>query len=286
MFRRLARRLYRDRRRYAVMVVFLFLAGATTFWGVRTSLFSVPMPLVAGLAFVLGIGIFAPILSLLIPPWRFTIEIVAVGLFALALIGQFIPSLSLHEITTRIAIWAFVAMNLLSLLYTTQFLDRWFMRKNHALTARATTRLPQARVWDGVIGTPPHIERLAKNDLVTFENVDGNPMQRRLVQRINGTSLLEEIQTLDLLEAPHRIGFHWIVPQADDPSHHAGYAHTEITDTGKKRVIIRTFRPARYPTRAALMNWIDDTYGRMLDDDLNDLERPKATAQTPPPLPA
>ncbi|WP_377506139.1 hypothetical protein [Octadecabacter sp. R77987] len=286
MLRLLARRLYRDRRRYAVMIVFLFLAGATTFWGVRTSLFSVPMPLVAGLAFVVGIGIFAPILSLLIPPWRFTIEIAAVGLFALALIGQFIPSLSLHEITTRVAIWAFVAMNLLSLLYTTQFLDRWFMRKDHTLTGRAKTRLPQQRVWDGVIGTPPHIDKLAKNDLVTFENVDGDPMQRRLVQRINGTSLLEEIQTLDQLDEPRRIGFQWHVPQSDDPEKHRGYARTEITDTGRKRVITRTMTPAQYPLRAALMNWIDDTYGRMLDDDLNDLERPKATAQTPPPLPA
>lgn len=87
MIRTIKSRLYRDRRRYLLCLILLFAADALTFHVSTARPYGLPFPLISGLAFMVGIGIFMPLVSLFLPFARFSMESNAIALFLITALG-------------------------------------------------------------------------------------------------------------------------------------------------------------------------------------------------------
>ena len=283
MHRTILRRLYRDRRRYLICLALLFAAGFTTFWGVQNNQFGPLMPVAGGLAFMVGIGAFMPVLCLLIPSWRFACETVAATLFAQTLLGHLIPSFSLLERDKSQTIWFIVAAMLVLQVYGGTGLDRYWKLKTYRRRTRACSRLDLHTLFDGLAGRPERPEALAYADsTIRFERSSEDPTHLILEIQSEPLGSVVEHHHLRKDRPPYHRTFDWTV---DNPGTTAaflgGSISLDILDRGRFRRIEHVAGFDRYPARGALMTWIDDGFGRFLDDWIGELERRARKGATP-----
>lgn len=276
MLRALTHRLWRDRRRYLLCALLLFLTGSITFAGNPGTILGLPLPLVAGLAFVIGILPFAPVLSLLLPSWRFSCEMTAAGLFVLALIGWLNPAFHLLEMKGGGVYWFGVALMLAAPLYVGRITDRWLVRRGYAYVARASSHLPAEVLWDGLVGTVPHADRLAcgpKTEALLLEPLAEGSTDRRLVMRWDGFSTVEEHQFITCWQPPQWAECRWSNASAGprEPATE-GTSAIWITDHGTWREVEKRISFNSFPWRGVVLHWIDDQGGRTLDDQIAQLE--------------
>lgn len=285
LFRTIRRRLWRDRRRYGVCAVLLFAAGYISFLDQGGALFGIPIGVLAGLAFVLGILPLGVLLCLMIPGWRFTCEVATFGLFLLAVVGQIWWMFSLLAVPYAGNAVLFAQLCLLTIigqLYCTDLLDRW-TRKGHPIRYRLRSRLPAEVLWDGLVGTPPHIERLANENVTRFEYLTPGRPDRLMVERYQGMALVEEHQIVEAISAPNHMRFRWTAVDAEpDLPFGTGTKDLRITDNGSYRTVQVTQRARAHPWRAVVLNWIDDSFGRHYDKALAVLERRDASGPDGP----
>lgn len=85
------RRLYRERRRAALVALLMFLGGAMALWHVERSIFGLPGWLAGGLGFMLPLTAILMAIAVVFPPFRSSAEAIAATIAFLALIGVFGP---------------------------------------------------------------------------------------------------------------------------------------------------------------------------------------------------
>lgn len=283
MLRTLTRRLYRDRRRYAIVAILLFLSGFITFFGVRSATFGALMPVIGGLSFMIGIGVFAPLLSVLIPPLRSSCEVVAFTLFGQSILGRIVPEWSLLDRDTNQTIWIIIAASTVGHLYGSPWLDRFFTLARVTQRTTARTRLDARTLFDGVIGTPGRIAAMSNAaDILSFEPLPDAPGTLRMVEKIHPFGTLEEHHHIKAEDAPYMRDFDWNVVEASaNAPFTSGHVRFEIEDRGKHRRLTRIGTINGFPSRAALFGWIDDFHGRHLDGEIAKLEKREKRGNAP-----
>ena len=280
---RLRRRIWRERRRLPLVAVLMFASGYLANMHLGMTIMGLDVAMVTGFAYALVFTPLALLLALVLPSWRFTVESVAVVFLFFGIAGAIDPAYSLSALWHGKTIWlvllSFVAV---SHLYTMPLLDRITIAAPRSRRA-GWSRLPAQVLWDGLVGTPPHRDRLANAErIMEFGYLEPGKPHLRIVERVDKLTLLEEHQFVDEIDAPHAIRFRWHAVSADDDLWHAkGEKQLRITDMGGYRRIEITGAPRRIPLRLLVLNWIDDNLGRSLDDELNQLERRAAVPPTP-----
>lgn len=281
MIRRIKSRLYRDRRRYALCLILLFVAGALTFHSFSARPYGIPFPLVAGLAFMFGIGVFMPLISLFLPFARFSMESNAIALALFSALGTvYEPANLLFGVLGPSALW-FVFVFLCAgfainrLLYGT-WSDNLLYTNAHPFKARAKSRLSAERLWDGFILTQGR-EHLYHSELKhEVKPQSETPMVNHILAEMQPGVTFTEAQEFCRFEPPHRAGFKWSVVGTEPAAGTAGTATLKITDKGSFRLIDRTLNSENQPWRAIWTNWIDDGFGRLTDQELARLEKREA----------
>lgn len=282
---RLRRKLWRKRRRLAFVALCMGAAGYLGNMHFDMTVMGLDRALVMGLVYALVFTPPALLMALLIPGWRFSAEVVAAAFLIFGIAGAYDPAYNLSALAQGKTIWmvllSFVAV---SHLYTSTLLDGITIASPKT-RRRGWSRLPAQVLWDGIVGTPPHKDRLANaENTVSLDYLEPGQPHRRWVERFDKITLLEEHQFVQEIDAPHGIRFQWQTVTAEAG---VGFANGEkqvrITDKGRWRRIDMCCAPDRLPLRLWVQTWLDDGMGRMLDRDLNTLERRAAAhAQSRP----
>lgn len=283
----LRRRIWRERRRLVFVALCMFAAGYLgNLHPPDMSVLGYSRPLAFGLTYVL---VFVPatlLLALIVPSCRFSAETAALAFLLFGIAGAQDAAYNLAALSEGKGIWVlligFVAM---SYLYTGPLLDRWTVGSPRTRRT-ARSRLPAQVLWDGLVGTPPHLDRLATSDhTVAFDYLEPGKPHLRFVERQDRTSLLEEHQFVDEIDPPWFIRFRWHAVSADPELGYAtGERQVRITDLGRKRRVDMVCAPRRLAIRLWAQTWLDDGMGRVLDDRVAELER-RASDPAPPQSP-
>ncbi len=271
------RRLYRDRRRYVIVWSMLFAFGFTLYWGVESEYFGNWMSIVGGLAMMIGIGVFAPLLSLLLPRYRFAEE---GGVFPLLLFSSaslVFPSLNFGQILSQSnwmpLFYFMIASTLVQWFFYGGWSDNFLTVKQAPIKTAGRTRISAQRLWDGFC-TAPGKEHLSFNEnLVSLEYLNEGEPHLRVVETMPPGALYEEIQTVKALEPGKYVSFDFEGVHGKGMDGTVGSAEFRVDDLGKSRRISSTFDIPNRPFRRVLADWIDDTHGRTLDDQLAKLEK-------------
>ncbi len=280
---RLRRKLWRERRRLPVVALLMFAAGFLGNMHFDMTIMGLDRALVLGLAYALVFTPLALLLALILPSWRFSAEIVSVAFLIFGIAGALDPAYNLSALSQGKTIWmvllSFVAF---SHLYTSTLLDGITIASPKT-RRRGWSRLPAQVLWDGLVGTPPHKDRLANaENTVSLDYLEPGQPHRRWVERFDKMTLLEEHQFVQEIDAPQFIRFRWRNVTAEEGIGFAsGEKQVRITDLGRWRRIDMTCAPSRLPLRLWVQTWLDDGMGRILDQDLNKLES-RAVAPVPP----
>lgn len=283
------RRLYRGRRRYAIVFALLFATGFTLFWGYSYGSSKIPVPLVGGLVVMLGVGMFVPPLCLIFPSFRFVTEIIAVSVFLFCIVGLALPESAL-ALTMAYESGPSTGYFLLTILVLQQFFygtwsDKWLTVKSAPIRSKGRTRLPATRLWDGFYPTPGKMHLGHEENLVSLEYLnEGEPHLREVVWMPPG-ALLEEIAMVEELEVGKYVRSRWEAVHGKGLRGTVGVSEVRVDDHGKFRRIRTVHDVQNRPWREVLINWIDDTHGQFLDDNLAKLEKRVATGEENIPVP-
>lgn len=281
MIRTIKSRLYRDRRRYALCLILLFIAGALTFQGAAGRPYGLPFPVISGLAFMIGIGIFMPLISLFLPFARFSMESNAIALVLLTSLGTVHqPANLLYGLTGPSALWYVFIFFCLGfainrLLYGT-WSDKLFYTNRHPFKGHARSHLLQQRLWDGFTLAQGR-EHLYHSDLkheVTPQSED--PLANHILAEMQPGVTFTEAQEFWHYAPPNEAKFKWSVVGTDPSPGTAGTATLRFMDKGRHRVIERTLQSVNQPWRTVWTTWIDDGLGRLTDQELARLEKREA----------
>ncbi len=133
------------------------------------------------------------------------------------------------------------------------------------------------RLWYGLVPTPGMGPRYGDPDCVAIEDVDTTPGRMRLVTRTRHQNA--RITGLQILEADPpfhiRLSAREETPQGVIP---AGVSEIFFVDLGDRRLVLFSHTFPRMALGTALLAWLDDAPGRLLDRRLATIER-RATAE-------
>jgi hypothetical protein len=280
---RLARRLFRNRRRYALAAIFLFLSGFVTFWNVQGN-FALPMPMLAGLTYVTVILPLAVVGSIILPFLRQSIEYVSAMLLVQSALGHVWPALSLLDRNRDVQIYWLIGIMICAPLYTGGVLDRFAVARRRALPVRSRSRLDVWTIWNGLVGKPDQEERLAYPGVTRLERLDPAREDRRFYVRIANFAVLREVQIVETSDPPLRYVARWHAETAaSDAPGTRGTLTLTLTETPRGTRIERTSAPDIFPLRRWIYAWVDDHFGRELDAQIERLEtRDRATSRPDP----
>ena len=284
--RALKRRLWRERRRMAVCGVMLFASGYLQFIHHGVSPWGPSMATVAGTAFVAGLLPVMLAICLVVPPWRFTCEIVAATLLIVSVWGLFDARVGI-DFALRgksPSVWIVLGSWLvLTQVWGTSRLDRLRLRRGRS-SFRLRSPLGADALWTGLVGTPGRATpRSPTGEIVTFDRLEPGAPHRRIVERLPGGALFEEHQIVESQDPPHHIRFRWRAVHAapGDPCS-TGIKEITIRETGRGSVVEVQHRADDLPIRVALVTWLDDGLARLGDRAVALIERGDPPPATPP----
>lgn len=129
------KRLFRERRRLAIVAILTFLAGYLAFYKNDNTVFGWPMPLVASVGFMVPLTLSFAILVSLFPKVRHAAESCALSLPVLSLMGAFSDA-SDGGIATSSNVLGILFVYLFATLYAGPWLDRYLPRRTTSLAMR------------------------------------------------------------------------------------------------------------------------------------------------------
>lgn len=266
------KRLYRERRRLLIVALLTFLAGAIAFAENTARVYGIPMPLAAGLAFLLGLSPWLMAIALLFPSIRTTAESIAASLPVLALMGVFSNWSDPSGTPSTALILGMVLSYLTATIYGSALIDRYLPRRSFTFRTRATSRLAPETLWPYLDLTPDSDPRHVPEDILGMEWI--NPGQTfRETSRINDLAQIEGIITLEASDAPLHRCISYVIPSAkpDSPGS-AGRREIRLSGRafGSKLFSARTYD--HYTLREILFLWIDDRFGRNDDETIRQAE--------------
>lgn len=264
------RRLYRERRRIALVAFLTFLGGGLAFQGSSLTVFKLPLEIAAAFAFMVGLT--GPLIgdALLFPQMRLHAETVALGIPVVSVMGAFDPSV---DNTTSSLMWviALLFIYLAGIIYGGTALDSLVPRRNRTYCSTSKSSLTPAALWRYLCVTPDSLPEFRQENTISLEWIEPETRLREIA-RIGDAATVEEVHTILAKDPPSLFQFHFLAVHAPDaPGHRGIYTHRLTkTDGGS---ILETVR--QYDTdswRAALYIWVDDGFGRSDDAKIKSFE--------------
>lgn len=266
----LMRRCFRERRRIAVVALLVF--AALKLAGVDPA----ALPLPAGLAAV-GAGIAAGLVSVLAPPLRGYAEAAALASLAFAGLARAFPGSSVDLAGTAadglvaLGVWvgllalAHGARRLVGVLPLARI-------RNPKFQARAGTRVDMFRLWYGLVPTPGMAARYGDPDVISIDDAGRRLGRVRLVTQRTGPPREVLLQLLDV-DPPFHVRL-----RASETDRHggivaAGVSEIFLVELGPKRLVLFCHQFPDMPLGRAILAWLDDSPGRLLDRRLATIER-------------
>lgn len=263
-------RLYRERRRFALVAFLTFLGGWLAFRGSALTLFDVPVEIVAAFAFmvVLTGALFAVVL--IFPQLRSHAETIALSIPVLSLAGAFDPQLD-GWASFLIFVFGLLFIYPAGMIYGGPTLDSFVPRRNRNYRSTSASSLTPEALWPYFCVTPDSRPEFRMENTISLDWLEPGRRIREVAHAGEGKTI-EEIQTILLQEPPSLFQFHFQSVHAPDaPGHRGVYIH-RLTRTGKG-TSVETIR--QYDTdswRTALFTWVDDAFGRSDDAKLKAIE--------------
>lgn len=272
----LLRQIYRERRRVTLLVVLVFVALrlAAPGWAAE--------PLVAaGLALGLGAGFAA--LSVLAPSLRGYTEVAAIASLGLAVLVRSLPGGALDpaawppgNLLVAVGIWLGLAALARGLLRALEALPLpRFPRRR--FQARAGSRVDIHRLWHGLVPTPARGPRTDDRDRSAIEDMTLRIGRVRLVDPVaRAASHDTPLQILEV-EAPFHVRLR--ARDGDGLMDATGISEIFLVELGAQRLVLFAHEFFDMPFGRAVLAWLDDAPGRVLDRRLAVIERQAATGR-------
>jgi hypothetical protein len=275
-------RLYRERRRFALVAFLTFLGGWLAFRNSPASLFGLPVELAAGLAFMVGLTVALMAVVLVFPQVRSQAESVALGIPVLSLMGSFDPDIGSTR-SSLVLVFGLLFMYLATILYGSRWLDVLVPRRNGIYRSVADSRLPPDKLWPYIFVTPDSAPEFRSESTISLKWVDPGKSFYD-VGRAGDAATVEELQTIVAMEPSSLFQFHFQTVLNPDNFGHQGMVTHRLrkTETGSRLESVREFD--RDSWRAFLFSWIDDGWGRLDDAKIRSFEaKETARARVLPP---
>lgn len=280
MLRQIVTRLYRERRRAAIVAMLCAAIGASQFlhaapdtaqspsWG----LIAAAMAMMTALLFPVIV-----VLAALLGPLRNGLEVLTLILAVsvwLPLTGL-VPIPDQGSFVFLPTLWS--AGLFLSIFYATGVFDHWLPVRRVTIRSRARSRLAPDALFPGLALTPETAQRCGDDRLVGVDWVEPGHLMR-IETRFDDIATVTELQTIEALEPGHlfRVRF-----QGEPVRQRA---------QGTRGILQYRLRPTRRGTRVEgervyengsrmrqIAAWIDDSFGRFDDRCITDIERAAQT---------
>lgn len=267
----LMRRCFRERRRFALVVVLVFLAQHLAGLDANT------LPLATGWVAV-GAGLVAALAAALAPALRGYAEAMALAGLGFAGLARVLPGSSVDlaspagdglaaaAVLVSFVVLASGARHALAAL-------PWPDLRNPRFRARAGTRADIFRLWYGLVPTPGMTARYGDPDVIAIDGAGPQPSRIRLVTHRAPDRPRETLLQVLEVEAPFHIRF--AVSECDPCGTQtpAGTSEIFLVELGPRRLVLFTHDFPRLSLGRALLAWLDDAPGRLLDRRLATIER-------------
>lgn len=260
------RRLYRERRRVVVVALITFLGGYIAFFNRDSSVFGLPLPILAGLSFMVVLTTFLMVVVILFPKVRHCGEAVGLSVPILSLMGAF-GSAEDGGLSSFSGIYIVMLSYLTITVYGGAWVDRYLPCRPKQFVSKAKSRLSVEELWPFLSVTPDTFQDFGKKDVVSMEWIEPGVSYRQFC-RSGELAKIEELHTITDNEPHQRFGFSFDVPDATkDAAVSCGHIDVRLIPHGSTTRVETTREFDRVSVRAQLFIWIDDAMGR-LDDEL------------------
>ena len=268
---RLMRKLLRERRRIALVAILLFaalrLAGPAP----------VAQPLPAA-ALALGLGWLFGVVAVLTPGLRGCCEAVALAGLAFAGLVRALPGSALDlagpagDTPLALGCWVGLFALVLGMRRALVVLPQPRLH-NRRFKARAGSRVDISRLWYGLVPTPAQAARYGDPDLVAIEDMSLCLGRVRLVTQAAPEPPREtHLQILEV-EAPFHIRLRACEGDGRGVMGATGVSEIFLIELGPRRLVLFAHEFPEMPLGRAILAWLDDTPGRLLDRRLAIIER-------------
>lgn len=263
------RRIYRERRRMAIFATMAALAGYIFFIGDTRTLYGLPISSVASLGFATCLTLLGLVICVLMPAYRFVLEALGLMLLVYAVLSIYIPALDVDSAAIPIVnvILFMGGAQLLHHLFYGTWSDKVFNQAVHVDRATTLTKMDQEDLWLALFPDPHTREYYYDDTLVEMDHTEGRRRALHMVNSFGNGMFIERIIKFDQIKRG------W--------SFRAEYQvlGREPGKSGKLPIYTLVFEPRDtdlavhirwerydYPTRLAMLHWIDDWAGRKLDE--------------------
>lgn len=272
-------RLYRERRRAAIVLALLLAAGLVNFWTLPGQVLGVPRWIAAPALFAAALGTLFLVWGLILPSRRHDSEAAALAILLTALLARFATGESLFAEGTRVE--AFLATAALIWLLASAYSDRWLdallPRWPAAITARAVSALPPDRLWPALARTPEtaHLDPDPNDQRIEWIE----PGRRlRIVGAVAGYGTFDEEHVIEAAEPGRLYSFRYrLIAGPDGAQATAGAQIRRLQPLGTGTELWTERMTEDLSPRGWLFAWIDDGFGRTDDSRIARIE---ATART------
>jgi len=280
---RIPKRIWRDRRRMAFVAICLFLIGYISFWDSSGNLLGLSVQSGAGYAFIIGILPFAILISLILPSWRFSLEICAFGLMLVALTVLILPGNWRFFDNDYSALNLFGVMMILmhvlaTIVHGKWSQKRWVSRKS-VYRGICYSHLSQEELWRGLAPLPENVgpNGYGDEDTLSLRWLEAGKVVE-LRGRCEPAGIMVEINTLQEHIPGSYLRFHYQAQDAEPGAHGtSGIVELRISDQGDRRCIERSLSPDNSAAMLRLTIWLDDGLARLVDSSIEVLEDRAAT---------
>lgn len=265
----LSRRIYRERRRMALFAAMAALSGYIFFIGDTRSLFGLPISTVASLGFAACLTLLGLAVCLMMPAYRFVLEALGLMLLVYAVVSIYYPVLNVQTgVIPIVNVVLFMAgTQLLHHLFYGPWSDKYLKQSVQIDRATTLTNLDQEDLWLSLFPDPHTQEYYYDDTLIEMRRADDTPGALHKVNGFGNGMFIEQIVHFDQIKRGWSFRTEYEV------------LGRERARSGKLPVYTLVFEPRdhdlavhirweRYdfPTRRAMMHWIDDWAGRKLDE--------------------
>ncbi len=264
----LQRRIFRERRRLIIVAVLCALAGYIMFLNDTRHVMAFPMPTVASVAFGVGFSLVALVVCLIQPSFRFAAEILGLTLFLYALISAYVPSISLESapIPVLIMIMFMIAAQTLYHLIYGSWSDKFMRQKLHVDRATALSALDRQDLWLNFYPDPRNVENYFDQTVEEMGFVDDERDMIHIVNRFRDGLFREVVAQFDQVKPGWSFRYEYEVLGAEEIANTQTPSYTLVLEPrGDDTAIHVRWERHNYPTRKAMMHWIDDWAGRRVD---------------------
>lgn len=259
--------IFRQRRRFCVIAVFLIIAGGLQFWPApeyaQLRLNAVVLAVIYGLSFALGLTAF----GMTFPRYRFFAESIALSVLMLstaAWVFQDVAQLFVER-GLKTVLTAMILATAAHLVLFGRWSDRVFPRLTRTITGRTRTNLNKVSAWNALYPTPEHAAPEAFGKPVTEISYlePGQPHLKLCVTRDG--EMIEEHRHIEAMEPCQHVRYRWSMPHHRGLFGAIGTRDLRIDEKRRATTISSRYSIPDRPLRLVLSDWIDDSYGRSLD---------------------